>query len=435
MLTRSADPITNRNFVDTTPNSWYYDEGALYVNTSGVNPAASSSVYTGAVREDVVFSNAQSNLVFRDLVVDESAKYNSGYAFRVEFSNNVRIENSEAYRAGKHHFGVIESDDFVGTGLKAAVAMPDQGYGGATAFVAFSDNRRVGDDSSWIDCVAGNLGSGYLAFYTHGEGIGDIVLQNLKGSEGAGIAISTDAPGAQDVRILGGHLDNAGISIYGEGVLVDGIRITGPSSNIDLRGNDNTIQNVLMTGANPNHSYYSAILDQGRRNTLQFNTVLLDPTSPFHATALAILNAATETRLHGNIFNAPHAILRQWFQGVGSIQSDFNLYSPEAYVILRETWRTLAQWQAMGYDLQTLAEAADFVDPSSGNFGLLDGSPAIDAIDWNAFANMPLFDFLGDNRPAGSRIRPRHLRTGSSRAEPRDRPIVCRICRRTPAPQ
>lgn len=404
--TGSGDAAVNRAFVDSTAKSWYYDNaaGKLYVNTAGVDPAAVGTTYTAAVRDDVVFSNHKSNLVFKDLVVDESAKYGAGYAFRVEGSDNVTIADSEAYRAGKHHFGVINSGNFVGERLYAASAMPDQGYGGATAFVSFSDasQGRHADSSQWLDSTAENMGGPYLGFYTHGTGVGDVLVKNLTVKDAPGIGISTESAEKQDVRIVGGHLDNSSISIYGHDVVVDGVRVTGPNSNIDVRGSDNVIQNVLMTGAKPEFNYYSAMQDFGTGNLFQFNTVSLDPASPAHATAMAIINAASNTTLRGNIFATPDAVLREWFQGPGSLQTDFNLFSPDGHVILDQSWLSLAQWQAMGYDLSTLAADPAFKDALAGDYTLADGSPALDRILAGRLAGLPGWDFAGDARPSGA---------------------------------
>jgi hypothetical protein len=404
--TSSSDVAVNRAFVDSTSNSWYYDDAAdeLYVNTGGVNPTAVSTTYTAAVRDDVVFSNGKSNLVFKDLVVNESAKVNAGYAFRVEGGNNVRIEDSEAYNAGKHHFGVINSDGFVGERLYASSAMPDQGYGGATAFVAFSDasQGRHADSSQWLDSTAENMGGSYVGFYTHGTGVGDVLVKNLTVKDSPGIGISTDSAEQQNVRVIGGHLDNSSISIYGHNVVVDGVRMIGANSNVDIRGNDNIVQNVLLTGAKPEFNYFTAMQDFGTGNVFQFNTVSLDPASPAHATAIAVINAASNTTLRGNIFDTPDAVLREWFQGPGSLQTDFNLFSPDGHVILDQTWLSLAQWQAMGYDLSTLAADPAFKNALAGDFTLADGSQAIDRILAGDLDGAPGWDFLGNVRPQGA---------------------------------
>ena len=388
LVTRSADPAVQRAFVDSTPNSWAYDGGTLYVNTGGVDPGTSPTTFTAAVRDDLVYSNYQSNLVFRDLVVDESAKQNAGYAFRVMGGENVRIENSEAYRAGKHHFGVINSGGFVAKGLYTSDALPDQGYGGATAYVAFSDgNQSVNDNSQWIDCVAENNGGVYPAFFTHGTGVGDILIRNMTVRGGPGITIGTEAPYPQNVRIEGGHLENAGFVLYGQETVVDGVLVTGPDSHIELFGHDNVIRNMIMTGAKPSHSYFTAIMDRGRDNTIEFNTILLDPTAVAHATALALLTADVNTRLERNIIQTPDAILRQWFQGPSAVEADFNLYSAEARMIIESVWATMDQWRAMGHDPNTLLQDVRIIDGMRGPIRYVDDvTGEVTELPYGAFA-------------------------------------------------
>ena len=105
---------------------------------------AKPGTYSACVRVDPVHSNGKDHLVFRQLIADESADVRDGYGFRVMGSNDVRLEHCEAYRAGRHHFGVINSTNFVGQNLKAAQALPAI-PGGATFYVSFSDASRKGD--------------------------------------------------------------------------------------------------------------------------------------------------------------------------------------------------------------------------------------------------------------------------------------------------
>jgi hypothetical protein len=113
--------------------------------------------------------------VFRDLIADESADARDGYGFRVMGSDNVRLEDCEAYRAGRHHFGTINSSNFVGLRLKCAVAMPNC-PGGATFYVSFSDPSRKNDSHQWIDCSAERFENpgqrNYQIFYDHARGQG-----------------------------------------------------------------------------------------------------------------------------------------------------------------------------------------------------------------------------------------------------------------------
>jgi hypothetical protein len=178
--------------------------------------------------------------------------------------------------------------------------------------------------------------------------------------------------------------------------------MTGERAAIDIFGSDNTIQNLLMTGAKPEAGYSTAVLDRGLGNTLQFSTIVLDPNSPGHASALATINAATDTVLLGNIFDTPMAAIRQWFTGQGALQADFNLYAPDTRVILNtDQWLTMSQWQQMGFDVNTLLADPNFVDALGGDYRLADGFVAIDRLS-AAMANLPQYDFAGNARPFGA---------------------------------
>ena len=147
-------------------------------------------------------SSATHDVLIRNLVVDESARDLGGYAFGVGESANVTIENSEAYRAGKHHFGAINTTNFVGRDLYSAWAMPDQGYGGASAYVSYSDLAFPNSRSEWFDFAYDELDGAtapYMVFYTHGPGMADLLVQDIRSNGGIGFVVTTDNP-AERVR-------------------------------------------------------------------------------------------------------------------------------------------------------------------------------------------------------------------------------------------
>jgi hypothetical protein len=401
VLTQSTDSAVNRDYVDAHPNTWTYYGGNVYVNTGGIDPRAGGHTITAAARDDVVYSNGKDNLIFRDLSVAESAKMGAGYSFRVQNSNNVQLIDDDATGGGKHAFGVINTNNFVGNGLHATSLMPDQGYGGATAFVSYSDYHRSGDTSAWINCTAEQLSTpDYLAFYMHGEGLGDVTIKNLTARDGAGLGVATEAPTRQQVKILGGSVDNATLELYGSNVLIDGVHVTGKEGGIGLRGNNNTVQNVLMTGVSPSHSQYAVIRDGGLNNVVQFNTLVMDPNASPLAAAVAMLDPFVNTRMIGNVFDVPSLAFRDWFDGRGSWTSDYNLFSPTAGAAFNLTGLSLAQLMALGYDQHSLATTPVYLDPLNGDYTLTNAG--IDRIAYGYAPNMPLFDFLGDIRPQGS---------------------------------
>jgi hypothetical protein len=280
--------------------------------------------------------------------------------------------------------------------------MPDQGFGGATAYVAFSDaaSGRVSDDSQWIDCSAEEMGgSGYLSFFTHGTGVGDILIKNMV-AKGAGIGIGTEGVN-QQVRVEGGHIDDASVSLYGNGIVVDGVRITGANGAIGASGNNNIVQNVLLYGAKPETSYKAAAGDSGTDNVFQFNTIVLDPNSPGDASAFALIAGSNGLTLRGNIMLSPK-VMQQWFQGDAELLADYNLFRPGAgFGLSNFATIDLAQWQAMGHDANSLAAIIDFINAAGGDYRLADGSIAIDGVPLS-LSGVPVADFLGQGRPFGA---------------------------------
>jgi hypothetical protein len=279
------------------PGSWSWKDGLLIVDR---DPRADKRVWTACVRVDLVHSNGKNHLVFRDLVADESADAKDGYGFRVMGSDGVRLESCEAYRAGRHHFGVINSTNFVGTKLHCAWAMP-QCPGGATFYVSFSDPSRKGDTHQWIDCSAERFdnpgGANYQVFYDHGEGLGPILIRNLNSKGGKfSVGSSTAAP----VTIEGGLLEDNTLEIFGDHCRVNGLTIRG-NGGVDQFGSDSLFENMVVAVAPKNGGptgYGAGFLfrDGAKRNTVRFCTVLLEGD-----TAVQIVGRGSDTKVVGTI--------------------------------------------------------------------------------------------------------------------------------------
>lgn len=96
---------------------WMNVSGTMLQIQSATDPRTDGNTYTAALRDDLVNSNAHNHLVFRNIDGDESAMNDngghSGYSFLIQNSADVQIQNCNAYRAGKHHFSVINSTGFV----------------------------------------------------------------------------------------------------------------------------------------------------------------------------------------------------------------------------------------------------------------------------------------------------------------------------------
>ena len=248
---------TNGNAAASVPNGWSYSNGQLFINSPAADPRTDGLLYTGVVRDDVVYSNYKNHLVFNNLVVDESARLddNGGYGFRVMGSTDVQVTNCEAYHAGKHNFGVINSTQFVGTNLVAAYAAPGQGgSGGASAYVSYGDTSTglLSQTSEWHNIVASNMddpqeNTVYQAFVDHGATLSSLWVDGLQ-SSGASVDISNGDNLAATVKMTGGSIQNARLELDGGGLLVDGTVLTGPQASIDVTGSNSTLHLTAGTG-------------------------------------------------------------------------------------------------------------------------------------------------------------------------------------------
>jgi hypothetical protein len=292
---RVAAVLVDHEFL--LPATWSWADGKLTLDR---DPREGKRVWTACVRVDCVHSNGRNHLVFRDLVADESADVRDGYGFRVMGSDDVRLENCEAYRAGRHHFGVINSTRFVGVKLHSALAMP-KCPGGATFYVSFSDPARKLDTHQWIDCTAERFENpgerNYQVFYDHGEGLGPILLRNLRSKGGRlSVGSSQQAP----VTIEGGLVEDNSIEIFGDHCHVSGLTIRGDGA-VDHFGSDSLFENMVLDlhpkGGGPTGYGAGFVLrDKAARNTIRFCTLRLDGENAFE-----LVGGNADTQVYGNI--------------------------------------------------------------------------------------------------------------------------------------
>ena len=408
LLGRNADPAVNRAKVDSTPDSWYRDpSGVVYVNTGGIDPrAAGAPLYTASIRENAVVAEHQHDLVIRNLVVDETAAANGGYGFAFGNCQNVTVEGCEAYRAGRHHFGAINSGPFTGRELYSAWAMPDQGYGAASAYVSYSDVAGTVGLNSWIDCSYDELDGAvapYMNFYTHGPGQGDILVQNIRSRGGIGLSTSTEGRD-QHLRIIGGLIEDAALTLYANNGVVDGVTLRGPRARVTNFGTNNLMQNVVLDGARPNFGNFGAFFDYGHDGTFRFNTIRLDPQTVGYSTALVAGAGATGARFYGNIIDTAGAYaIRQEGDANWPSYSDHNLFAREpAFIRPDQSTLNFAQWRAAGKDTGSVVADPLFADVAAGNLSLQPGSPAIDAFAATDLLAAPDSDAAGVLRPQGA---------------------------------
>ncbi|MBL8210482.1 MAG: putative Ig domain-containing protein [Bryobacterales bacterium] len=367
--------ITNAAAIDSRSQSFYWAAGYLYVNTGGSDPRTNGRSYAACVREDMVHSNYQHYLTFRNLVVTDTANLHAGYAFRVMGSSNVTLEDSEAYFAGRHHFGVINSTGFIGRNLKAARAMPGPD---ATFYVAFSDPNqgRRNDTSQFINCSGEKfenpLGRGHQIFYNHGGGLGPILIENMI-SRGGILSVGQDVP-ENTTTIRGGLIENAWLEIFANRAVVDGLTIRGQRGSIDNWGSDSLFQNLKLMDLNPAQGQAGdtaaiTMRPGAQRNVVRFSTVTLSPTAPFWATCLSFMKKGLASKWYGNIFWCNGEVLKglSAADGTDVTYADFNFYNAGANI----SGMSFTQWKT-NFDQNSIS-AADpgFRNRAAGDLSLL----------------------------------------------------------------
>jgi hypothetical protein len=366
--------------VNSRSNSWFWSADILYVNTGSHDPRADGRVYSAVVRDDVISVQYRQNLVFRNLAVDETARYDAGYGVRTFRSENIVMEDCDAFRCGKHHFGVINTSGFIGRRLYGAYAMPAQGSGGASTFVPFSDDTVQDTTSEWYDCVAEHMEDAYTeksypAFVTHGPGIGSVLISNMT-SYGAGIGTG------DNTTIIGGRIVDAGLTVNSKG-FVQGMHISGNNGSISINGDGNLIENCVVAGSKGQNSFNAAVICDGTSNTLRFCTVVLSPGVESWDTCLAFRTGNEHTRLYGNVMQAKERVFQMWNRSLNADDIDYaahNFYNTGAQFKDNGTVLSFSQWQALGYDSTSSAGDPSFVNLGGYDLHLDEGSSCIDAV-------------------------------------------------------
>jgi hypothetical protein len=396
---------------------WSFRGSTLTINSPGDDPRFDGKLYTAAIREDVIYSNYKSHLAFYNLVADESAAPDGGYAFRIMGSQDILLDHCEAYRAGKHHFGVVNSTQVVARNLYAAWAMPGLGHGGAIAYVSYGDGSGSFPDqtSEWRNCVWDHPEDpqdhdAYYSFYSHGRMLTSVLVDQMI-SLGGNLSVANDEGSSTAVVVHGGLVQDARVEVYGKNILFDGMRITGASATLDMSGSNLTFQNMIIDGTNLGYSWYqSAIVSRGTENVLRFSTVIVDPHAPPFTTCIAVdskNSGASGSRFsfYGNILLSPGRAVKQWYDR--PLEADFaevknNFYGPRA--TFTDGDMDLNQWQSAGFDAGSLQGDPMFEDRARGDYRLRKGSPAIGAVPPLPSEPPISEDFAGSPRRQGAAI-------------------------------
>ena len=383
----------------TGVGTFSYEAGELTLESAS-DPRRDGRSYSAVSRQDVVSSHGKDHLVFRNLHGEETADPANGYVFRVMGSVDVILEDCEAYRGGRHNFGVINSTGFIGRRLQAAWAIPKQ----ATLYVSYSGSESAysGCTAQWIDCAGDHFEDGSIFFVCHGQKLGQLTFVNPH-DHGGKISILEDSPD-QHVRIDGGLIEDGSLELICSHAVIDGTTFAG-SSAVDCYGHDNLLQNLKMA-IKPERGgptgYGAAILMRkgARANTVRFCSVLMDPAAGTDKSCLLMLEPGLNTSWYGNILVGGSAVGGADLGAADARQCDCNLYGPGATI----GSLALAAWQAKGFaDPHSLASDPRFTAPGQGDLTLRADSPARTA----AAAVAPLLKDLPLAHDAAGRARPR----------------------------
>ena len=367
---------------------------------SASDPRSDGRAYAIVCRQDVVSSNGKDHLEFHNLHGEETADPANGYVFRVMGSQDVLLEDCEAYRGGRHDFGVINSTGFIGRRLHAAYAIPKQ----ATLYVSYSGDESRYDNctSQWIDCSGDHFEDGSLFFVCHGHKLGSITFINPR-DRGGKLSVLEDNP-AQRVRISGGLIQDGSIELICSHAFIDGVTVVG-SSTIDCWGHDNIIQNAKML-VRPERGgptgYGAAVLMRkgAAHNTVRFSSIAMDPSCGSDKACLMLADHALGTSWYGNILLSTGAAVGGGELAAGDVQvCDCNLYGPSETI----GGMDFERWKSLGLgDRHSLVGDPRFSDREKGDLALRPGSPAIGAAALPAeLINDLTGDFSGTPRPHG----------------------------------
>lgn len=334
------------------PSAWRLDGTCIRLAQT---PAANQKLQV-IRRENMVNLQGLRHLVLRGLAVDATARMHGGYGFRVEMCEDITLEDCLATRCGKHHFGVINSTAVVLRRCHASLAMPDQGVGGASAFVSYSDKRHRGDTSRYEDCVVENYadatGQGqYPAFVTHGEGIGEVVMVGLK-SKGAGFSFNNAESGAL-LTLTDSEISGGGLTLNGTNCRVKGVTLL--SGVLTLNGSRHHVTGCRITGMNPGfEGYQSAVVNHASDCAIEECEITLAPDAkPFNA-AIALVNPQSRLTWTNCRINTPGCAVKAQFPDVrsASCTAKGNRYPAGATFLVKGSDRplTLEDWRTFGLD-------------------------------------------------------------------------------------
>ena len=174
---------------------------------------------------------------------------------------------------------------------------------------------------------------------------------------------------------------------------------------------DSVIRNNLLYN---NHasgiSLYAIDGSEGSsRNNVYNNTILMPSDGRWCINIPASTEGQTNpvgNKIKNNILYNAHSFrgsVSVYAGGASGFESNYNVVVGRFSTDGGSTTRTLAQWQALGYDLNSIVATPSqlFTDPASLDYSLKSGAPAIDA---GVALTDVIDDILGATRPQGNQF-------------------------------
>jgi hypothetical protein len=358
--------LQNHQFIGTGPV--VYNNPTLTI-ASGTDPRTDGKLYTVCARGNVIFNNFRDHLVFRNLVVDETAGEpndgnNQGYGIRIQGCTDVIVEDCEAYRCGRHNVGIINATGFIGRRIIAGYAAPSY-PGDNSIYVSYADAGApvAKCEHQWIDCVSDHAENGqggfYAAFQCHGDHQGRLTFTNFHANSLVALQLGP-------ATMKGGVLSRtARLSNWGADILVDGMTFKDKAF-MDQWASGGTFQNCVFENISGQESGCFLFRAGVGNNTVRFCTIVAAG-----GQCMAFYGPAPGTQWYGNIMLGAVT-----YQGNAAdvAYADYNFYG-NAPTIMGQAWTA---WQAAGKDAHSLTGDPGFVNAAAGDYHLAAASPCID---------------------------------------------------------
>ncbi len=256
------------------------------------------------------------------------------------------------------------SHDFIISGNR----VHDNGHedGKSGIFAAFVDDILVEDNESY--------GNGEHGIYLSNSGDRFVVRGNrLHDNNNCGLHINGDLESGEDGIISEGLIENN--SIYENG--------DGGCSGINLDGvTDTVVRNNLLY---QNHAGGISIFQENGAVCSQ-NIQVLNNTIVQAEDGRWAINISDDECINNKIFNNIILTLHEWrgsivipSTGINGFESDYNVIMDRFSADDDNSVISLSEWQALGYDANSVIATPDELFASAGEYHLLTGSPAVDA--------------------------------------------------------